>query len=158
MKCPNCGGGRWKKGTASHAVDVDGRTFKADLAARVCGKCGAPIVSHEELGRFEVAVASELARAGAHSGQAIKFMRKAIGLPAADLAALLGIQRWTLSRWETGERDAPLAAVATLGTLVLDHAAGRTEIMDRLRVLGKGPKLAKVIRLDLTLTAKARRA
>ena len=154
MKCPKCGCEKWRKGTASHAIDVDARTFKAELAANVCGKCGDPIVSHEELGRFEIAVASQLARAGAQSGEAIKFMRKAIGLPAADLAALLGVQRWTLSRWETGEREAPLAAVATLGTLVLDHAAGRTELVDRLRALAKGPKLAKVVRLHLAAAVK----
>jgi putative zinc finger/helix-turn-helix YgiT family protein len=148
MKCPSCGGEKWKKGTVPQAIEVGGRTFKADLAATFCTKCKAPIISHEELGRFEVAVATELATAGAHSGQAIQFMRKAIGLPAADLSALLGIQRWTLSRWETGERDAPLAAVATLGALVLDHAAGRTETVERLRALAKGPKLAKVVRLD----------
>jgi putative zinc finger/helix-turn-helix YgiT family protein len=154
MKCPSCGGERWRKGAVSQAIEVGGRTFKADLVATVCSKCGDPIVSHEELGRFEVAVARELARAGAHAGQAIRFMRKAIGLPAAELSALLGVQRWTLSRWETGERDAPLAAVATLGALVLDHAAGRTETMERLRALAKGPKLAKVIRLDLAAVAK----
>jgi putative zinc finger/helix-turn-helix YgiT family protein len=154
MKCPSCGGEKWKTRAVPQAVDVSGQKFKADLAATVCSKCGDPIVSHEELARFEVAVVSELARVGAHTGEAIKFMRKAIGLPAAELAALLGVQRWTISRWETGERDAPLAAVATLGALVLDHAAGRTETLDRLRALAKGPKLAKVIRLDLTGTAK----
>jgi putative zinc finger/helix-turn-helix YgiT family protein len=154
MKCPSCGNEKWKNGTVPQAVEVGGRTFKANLAATVCAKCGDPIVSHDELGRFEVAVASELARAGTHSGQAIQFMRKAIGLPATELAALLGIQRWTLSRWETGERDAPVAAVATLGTLVLDHAAGRTEALDRLRVLTKGPKLAKVVRIELPRAAK----
>jgi len=154
MKCPSCGGEKWKKGTIPQALEVAGRTFKADLAATVCTKCGEPIVSHDELGLFEVAIARELARAGACSGQAIKFMRKAIGLPAADLAALLGVQRWTLSRWETGERDAPLAAVATLGTLVLDHAAGRTDTLERLRAMTRGPKLAKTVRLDLSRAAK----
>jgi putative zinc finger/helix-turn-helix YgiT family protein len=155
MKCPNCSGEKWKKGTVPHAVEVGGRTFKANLAATVCAKCGDPIVSPDELGRFEVAAAIELAQGGAHSGQAIQFMRKAIGLPAAELATLLGVQRWTISRWETGERDAPLAAVATLGTLVLDHAAGRTDILDRLRALAKGPNLAKVVRLDLARAVKA---
>jgi putative zinc finger/helix-turn-helix YgiT family protein len=154
MKCPSCGGEKWRKGTVPQAVEVAGRTFKADLAATVCARCGDPIVSHDELGRFEVAVASALARAGASEGAAIQFMRKAIGLSAAELAALLGIQRWTISRWETGERDAPLAAVATLGALVLDHAAGRTETLDRLRALANHPKLAKVIRLDLAAFAK----
>jgi putative zinc finger/helix-turn-helix YgiT family protein len=158
MKCPSCSGEKWKKGTVPQTLTVAGRTFKASLAARVCAKCGVPIVAHDELGRFEVAVATQLARAGTHSGQAIQFMRKAIGLPATELAALLGVQRWTLSRWETGERDAPVAAVAALGTLVLDHAADRTEALDRLRALTNGPKLAKVVRIEMKRTAKGRRA
>ncbi len=86
MKCPSCGGEKWKKGTVRHAVEVAGRTFEADLAATTCTQCGDPVVSHDELGRLEVAVARELARAGAHSGEAIRFMRKAIGLSAAELA------------------------------------------------------------------------
>jgi putative zinc finger/helix-turn-helix YgiT family protein len=154
MKCPTCEGQRWKQGTAHHVEVVDGRKFKAELAAKICAKCGEAIVSIDELDRFEVEVALALARAGAHSGDAIRAMRKAIGLSATALAGLLDVSLETISRWEHGERDAPLSAVATLGAMVLDHAAGSTVTADRLRALRKGPRLAKVVRIELGAAAR----
>lgn len=121
-------------------------------AAGVCRKCGEAIVALGELDRFEVEVA--LARAGAHSGDAIRTMRKAIGLSATALAELLDVSPETVSRWENGGRAAPLSAVATVGAMGLDHAAGSTTTADRLQALRKGPQLAKVVRLDLWAAAR----
>ena len=120
MKCPTCGSERWKRGTAPHVEVVDGRKFKAELAARVCGKCGESIVSIDELDRFAVAVAVALAQAGTHSGEAIRAMRKGIGLSATALAELLDVSMETVSRWEHGDRDAPRPTVAILEAMVLD--------------------------------------
>ena len=150
MKCNNCGSERWKRGTTPEALTIDGRTFKADLTADLCETCGESLVSIDEMGRFEVAIAAELARAGARSGEAIKFMRKAIGLRAVDLADLLDVAPETLSRWETGERAAPRAHVVTLGALVLDHAAGSTSTVDRLRAL-RGERSAEPSEVRLAL-------
>ena len=98
MKCPTCGSEQWKRGTTPHVEEVDGRKFKADLAAQVSPE--------------------------------------------------------TVSRWENGGRAAALSAVATLGAMVLDHAAGSTMTADRLQALRKGPRLAKVVRLDLRAGAR----
>lgn len=154
MKCPACGNEQWKRGTAPHVEAVDDRKFKADLAAQVCRKCGEAIVAIGELARFEIEVALALAGAGAHSGDAIRSMRKAIGLSAAALAELLDVSAETVSRWENGGRAAVLSAVTTLGAMVLDHAAGSTMTADRLQALRKGPRLAKVVRLDLRAGAR----
>ena len=62
-----------------------------------------------ELDRFEIEVALALARAGAHSGDAIRTMRKAVGLSATALAELLDVSLETVSRWENGGRAAPLS-------------------------------------------------
>jgi putative zinc finger/helix-turn-helix YgiT family protein len=149
MKCPTCGGQRWKQGAAPHVEEVDGRRFEAELAARICRKCGEAIVAIDELDRFAVAVAVALAQAGAGSGEAIRTMRKAIGLSATALAELLDVSLETVSRWEHGARVAPLSAVATLGSMVIEHAEGSTATADRLRALRKGPSLAKVVRVEL---------
>ena len=154
MKCPTCGSEQWKRGTTPHVEEIDGRKFKADLAAQVCRKCGEAIVALGELDRFEIEVALSLAQAGAHSGDAIRTLRKAIGLSGTALAELLDVSLETVSRWENGGRAAPLSAVATLGALVLDHAAGSTTTTDRLQALRKGPRLAKVVRLDLRVAAR----
>jgi putative zinc finger/helix-turn-helix YgiT family protein len=147
MKCTNCGSERWTRGTTVEKLTVDGRTYVANLNATVCSKCEEGLVAGDELEKFEVAIAVDLAKTGARSGEAIKFMRKAIGLRATDLAGLLDIAPETLSRWETGDREAPRGDVATIGALVLDHASGSTATADRLRALGDRPKLAKVVEL-----------
>src|SRR5271167_3722933 len=100
MKCPTCGSERWKPGMAPHVDVVDGRKFKAELAAKVCGKCGEAIVTLDELDRFAVAVGVALAQAGAHSGDAIRAMREGIGLSATALAELLDVSMEIVSRWE----------------------------------------------------------
>ncbi len=154
MRCPTCGSARWKQGTTPHAEVVDGRKFKADLPAKICGKCGEAIVALTELDRFEVEVALALAHAGAHSGPAIRTMRKAIGLSATALAELLDVSLETISRWEHGSRAAPRPAVATLGAMVIDHALGSTTTTDRLHALREGPRLARVVHLELRAAAR----
>jgi DNA-binding XRE family transcriptional regulator len=81
-------------------------------------------------------------------------MRKAIGLSATALAELLDVSMETVSRWEHGGRDAPLPAVAALGAMVIDYADGSTTTADRLRALRKGPRLAKVVRVELRAVAR----
>lgn len=91
MKCPTCSSEQWKCETTPQFEEVDGWKFKADLAAQVCRKCGEAIVALRELDRLEieVALALALARIAAHSDDAIRTMRKAIGLSATALAELL---------------------------------------------------------------------
>jgi len=154
MKCPTCANERFKRGLSPHVTVVDGRKFKADLAAKVCTKCGEALVAIDEIDRFEIAVAVALAQAGACSGEAIRTMRKAIGLSATALAELLDVSMETVSRWEHGSRDAPLPAVAALAAMALDHAAGSSVTADRLRALRAGPRLAKVVHVDLGAVAR----
>ena len=149
MKCPTCGSERWKQGTAPQVEVVDGRKLKAELDAEVCIKCGEAVIALDELDRFAVAVAVSLAEAGARSGEAIRAMRKGIGLSATALAELLDVSMETVSRWEHGRRDAPRPTVAVLEAMVLDYAAGTTTTVDRLRALCKGPRLAKVVHVEL---------
>src|SRR5580700_10179810 len=111
MKCLKCGSEPWRRGTTPFHLTVGRRRFEADLAARVCGNCSEALVSHEELGRFEVGVTAELARTGAHSGEALKFIRKATALRAVDLALLLDVAAESILHWETGDREAPRLAV-----------------------------------------------
>jgi putative zinc finger/helix-turn-helix YgiT family protein len=139
---------RFRRGTRIEKLVVEGRTFTAEVNTKRCSKCDEALVALEELALFEVAVAAELARSGARSGEAIRFMRRAIGLRASDLASLLDVAPETLSRWETGEREAPRAYVAVVGGIVLDQVAGCTITADRLRALrGDGPELPKVVRI-----------
>jgi hypothetical protein len=114
---------------------IEGRTFAAKVSMTSCSSCDDSRVPLEELERFELAVAAQLAKAGARSGEALTFMRKAIGLLASDLVSLLDVAPETLSRRETGEREAPRAYLAAVGGMVLDRVAGSTATADRLCAL-----------------------
>lgn len=87
------------------------------------------------LGTFDRLVAGKLAELGARSGGAFHFMRKAIGMRAADLAELLGVPPETLSQWENGQRGMDRGAIVALGSLVLDRIDGRSTTLDRLQAL-----------------------
>jgi DNA-binding transcriptional regulator YiaG len=135
-------------------VTIDGRDFTAELPGWECGTCGVHL-DGEAWHRFDLAVAATLAREGAGSGEALRHMRKALGMPFGELAALLGVAPDTLVRWERDEREAPRTAAATIGSLVIDAASGSTALADRLRALhGDRPKLAKVVRVEVPAAAK----
>ncbi len=54
------------------------------------------------LAKLDLAAAQWLADAGARSPETFRFMRKTLGLRAADLAELLDVAPETVSRWERG--------------------------------------------------------
>ena len=84
MKCWKCKSTvRAKK--VEHHVKVSGVEITGELKAQVCKGCDEETVALEELSRFELAAAAELARNGVATGEAFKFIRKALGLRAADV-------------------------------------------------------------------------
>ena len=99
-KCSRCGSTGMHAKKRPAARTVAGHSFKASVPAQVCDSCGAVYFDGPALGRFDLAVANKLARAGVSDGEAIKFMRKAAGLPAVTLAELLDTSPETVSRWE----------------------------------------------------------
>lgn len=135
MQCVACGNERMVDGTEREERSVAGYTFVAELPAHICEQCGESTIDYAPLHAFNLVIAGELAKAGASSGEAFKFMRKAIGMKATDLAALLHLVPETISRWETGQRNVDFGALAVLGALALDQLEGRTTTLDRLQAL-----------------------
>jgi hypothetical protein len=80
------------QGTASRPL------FRRRSAIRVARRT----VNGPALGHFDLAVANKPARARVADGEAIKFMRKAVGPPAVTLVELLDTSPETVSRWERG--------------------------------------------------------
>ena len=99
--------------------------------------------------RFEAAIATELARRGAASGEAFKYMRRHLGLRAGELAQFLSLAPETVSPWETGQRPVDAAAARLLGALVIEQGERRSETIDRLRALVMPKRQPKTVRLDL---------
>lgn len=116
---------------------VAGREFKAVVPSQICPQCGETYDDLGELARFDLSVAGELAREGPVSGESLRFMRKAVGLPAAELADLLGVTPEPVSRWEHGKLAFDRRTFALVGMLVLDRREGRSATADLLRDLGR---------------------
>ena len=134
MKCVTCGNEQMVSGTERAIRSVAGYTFVADVPASTCKKCGESMIDYTPLHLFNLAIAGKLAKLGASSGDAFKFMRKAIGMKASDLAALLHVVPETVSRWETGQRNVDYGAMVVLGAIVLDRIENKTMTLDRDRL------------------------
>ncbi len=98
-----------------------------------CEGCDETYIAAEEAMRFDLRVARELGSRGAATGETFRFVRKALGMQADDLAGLLGVSAETVARWEHGERPADRAALTVLGALVADKLDGRATTMRLLR-------------------------
>ncbi len=148
--CPSCQEKAMRPGTTELTRKIGGITFKAEVPVELCGSCGEWYVSHEDGHRFDVAVARALGAHAIGTPDAFKFMRKATGLRAVDLAELIGVTPETVSRWETGKVSVERRALALLQALVTEHAEGTTATLDRLRALaGKKKRKPRAVRVAL---------
>jgi DNA-binding XRE family transcriptional regulator len=134
-RCWKCKNATLTDATFHAERKVGNQVFVGDLPALDCTTCGERTVGGPELVAFDAAVAAELARRGASSPEALKFLRKSMALTAVELGELLELRPETISRVETGKMRADRRTVALLGAAALDHLAGRTETADRLRAL-----------------------
>jgi putative zinc finger/helix-turn-helix YgiT family protein len=139
MKCVTCGHLEMTPGMVDEAVPVGELIFSLRVPALVCPKCGENYLTADTMGQVDRLVAGALARDGVATSQAFRFMRKAIGLRAVELAELFAVTPETVSRWETGERAPAGEAVKLLALLVVEHLAGRSEALDYLRSLRRAP-------------------
>lgn len=143
MKCPTCGKGVMCEGETVLTTTVSGMRFDDTVAAKVCfaDACGEAIVDCEVLVRSELWVASELSRHGVRTGEAFKFMRKALGLRGTDLADLFDVTSDTVSRWERGATGLDVLPFVMLGILVEEERLRglwpRTR--ERLKAAKEGP-------------------
>jgi len=124
------------------------------IPAAKCGACGESFLSGPDLGRAELLASAEAIARGVRDGPTLKFVRKALGLRAAELGDLLDVSAETVSRWENGHRVAERSVWNTLADLVLDRISGATTTVDRLRSLAE-PRLPKrAVRVKLVARAK----
>src|SRR5688500_12104942 len=114
MKCTKCGAETRSK-RVEHSITVSGVKVSGDLQAEGCMGCDASVLDLHELARFELLVAAALATHGVCTGESFRFVRKALGMRAADVGTVLGVTPETVSRWETGQRDVDRHVFAMLG-------------------------------------------
>ncbi len=131
--------------TLSVALPRCGVVATAQARARRCAGCGGVWVDAGGAARARLAIARALADHGVQTGEALRHLRKALGLRAADLARLLGVTPETVSHWETGKLAPARAAFVAVAAMADDAARGRTTTRDRLAVLADGRPYPRAI-------------
>ncbi len=128
--CAICGEGVWKPAKVAHVATVAGIKFTATVPGERCTHCNETAITAQTMEAWELAVAQRLGDLRIRTGEAFRFMRKAMGLSGVALAMLLDVSPETVSRWENAAPD-PHAFVL-LTALVSDHIAGTSATLDRL--------------------------
>jgi putative zinc finger/helix-turn-helix YgiT family protein len=126
-------------GTVEHEFSISGVRVKGSLPATICPECGENTVEADALSALELAAAHALAKSAVRTGEVFRFMRKALGLRAADVGELLGADPATISRWEREHQNVDLRAFALLAELVEDRVENRTGTLERLKRLAHPP-------------------
>jgi len=144
MKCINCGKADLVKGSVPLTITVAGVEFASELPGRRCPACGYSTVDGAAAVRFELLVAEELVKRGLRGGASFKFMRKALGMKAIEIAKAFNVAPETVSRWENGQREVDWPEFMLLGFLIDDKLAGRTTTLSRLQALAEPVQEGKV--------------
>lgn len=149
--CARCGNREVRKvtETLSAGFPVSGVVASVAVAGTQCTKCRRTHVPPALVREFELAVALELAERGVRTGEAVRHMRKVLGLRAADLARLLDLTPETISHWERGKARVGRAAFVVLGAMVQDALEGTSSTRDRLSALDDVRPRPKVLRPKL---------
>jgi putative zinc finger/helix-turn-helix YgiT family protein len=150
-RCEACGCGDRRAGTEKLSVTLPRCGLVASIAApaRRCAGCGGVHVERDVLERAKLSIGCALADRGVHTGDALRHMRKALELRAADLARLLGITPETVSHWETGRAPPTRSAFVAVAAMVEEAIDGRTTTRDRLTALASVTRLPRVLRVKL---------
>ncbi|HEU4537278.1 MAG TPA: helix-turn-helix domain-containing protein [Polyangiaceae bacterium] len=129
MRCPSCRAGTLEQNRlAAHemgpwlgleSVRVEG------LPALRCDKCGELTFDGAVLDAITQGVAKMFAmQSGDLWPQEARFLRKFLSATQTELAARLGVDRTTVTRWETGEEPLLRPHAASLRVHVALHLAG----------------------------------
>lgn len=132
--------------------------FMVRSPAAACKRCHAVFLPADGLAQIDLAVACELALRAPPSGEGFRFIRRALGLKAMDLALLLRVTPETVSRWENDQRMVDANAWISVGALALERASLPTQTLQRLVGLQKSKKLPRTVHLDPPAPASRGRA
>jgi putative zinc finger/helix-turn-helix YgiT family protein len=124
----------------------EGHVFKANLDAQRCLKCRKKFLKPGADKDFDRRMALRLTQCWPPRPTALRLIREVIGLPAKELAALLGITPETVSRWEHGRLTPGRQTLAVLAELV--ESPKRSQARRTLDALRYPRPLPPLILLD----------
>jgi len=155
-RCVKCGGTELPEVDHVLPMTVAGQKFELANVMQVCANCHEAYLAPELLERFEKRAALELARAGVRTAEAVRFMRKGLGMRAQDFAELIGQTAENISRVENGKVPPDLRTVSILGSLLEDQENGTTATLDKLRALRGQKRAPRKILVSFFRTRKGR--
>jgi YgiT-type zinc finger domain-containing protein len=132
-RCVTCKGTKLEKRQVPRSLRVAGKVFKKALPALVCSSCGEASFANADLQAFEVEIAKKLILSGLEKPGAVTFVRKLLGLTAAQLAGLFDVRAETISHWETRGFSGGRGDRVLLLGFVADLEEGTTTHVDLLR-------------------------
>ena len=106
MQCPQCGspGMVEMKGDYRYTESGLKDVVLQGITLHKCRKCGELLPEIPHIKKLHAKIALELLyKEGPLTGEEIRFLRKEMRLKANELAALLGVHKVTVSRWENNE-------------------------------------------------------
>ncbi|HET8539762.1 MAG TPA: YgiT-type zinc finger protein [Anaeromyxobacter sp.] len=150
-RCPECRNPlRDAKADVTWDLAGAGEIVMRGVPGQRCDHCGEVYRRGEDLERAELVAAAGLADIGVQNGAVFRFMRKALGMRAADLAELLDVTAEQVSRWENDHVPVNRGAWVTVAALVSDRLEGSEKTLARLRALREHrTRLSSPLRLDL---------
>lgn len=149
MTCTKCGSAM-KFSARTDEVPVAGVTFSVSWEVWVCPKDGTWIVPPETHAEFDRKALRTIASQGPATGTTLRYLRGALKMKGAELAALIKVQPETLSRWETGAQPVNPLAWVTVASMALDHLDGRATTTKQLRAATSGEAPAEPIALTVS--------
>jgi len=135
MKCEACGGPITTERNVVRRYEIGGLPHVELHGVEVtrCAQCGKEGMTIPRIGQLHRVLAEAIVRQHRMLAPVeIRFLRKHLGLSAADFAQRMGVARETVSRWETGAQ--PMGAVADrlLRLLVVTHEPTESYAVDDL--------------------------
>src|SRR5438552_15689051 len=148
VACANCGRTAFEHGVFPIQVKIARIQFQADAEMDQCRHCGETYLREWTTSLFFLEIALHLARTGNGSPEALRFMRRQVGLNAATLAELLDLRPETVSRMETGKGAIDRRTVEIVAAMVEDRARGARDTIERLETLRGARKQARSVVLE----------
>lgn len=153
MICDECGGQVETDAQAVRRYDMGGLPHVELHGVEVtkCNGCGKEGVAIPRLGQLHRVLADGfITQRRMLAPVEIRFLRKHIGLSAADFAQRMGVARETVSRWETGAKPMGALADRLLRLLVVTHQPSECyEVDDFLKELEDEPAPKKLSSVPL---------
>lgn len=131
-KCTNCGE-RVKRGMVNKTMTLEGVTVSADIPSWTCPKCSEVYYAGATAANFELVAAAMFGSLGIATGPVFRYMRKALGMRAADLAGMLGTTPETISRWENNKHEVDRPTMVLLTSLAMAKLGQPFDVAELLK-------------------------